>query len=60
MVHDSDAPEMQPSDSYLFVTQLNDPELSWVEDSPQFEVIPLSKNERKKEKRKRQKEREKG
>jgi hypothetical protein len=30
MVHDSDASEMRPSDLYLFVTQLDDPEqLSW-------------------------------
>ena len=60
MVHDSDASEVRPRDSYLFVTQLDDPEQPWVEEPPQFEVIPLSKNERKKEKRKRQKEREKG
>jgi hypothetical protein len=27
MVHNSDASEMQSSDSYLFITQLDDPEL---------------------------------
>jgi hypothetical protein len=60
MVHDSDTSEVRPRDLYLFVTQLDDPEQPWVKEPPQFEVIPLSKNEKKKEKRRRQKEREKG
>jgi hypothetical protein len=60
MVHDSDATEVRPRDSYLFVTQLDDPEQPWVEEPPQFEVIPLSKNEKRKERKKRQKEQEKG
>jgi hypothetical protein len=44
----------------LFVTQLDDPEQPWVEEPPQFEVIPLSKNEKRKERKKRQKDQEKG
>jgi hypothetical protein len=58
MVHDYDASEVRPRDLYLFVTQLDDPEQ--VEEQPQFEVIPLSKNEKRKERNKRQKEQEKG
>jgi hypothetical protein len=60
MVDDSDASEVRPRDSHLFVTQLDDPEQPWVEEPPQFEVIPLSKNEKRKERKKRQKEQEKG
>jgi hypothetical protein len=41
MVHDSDASEVRPRDSNLFVTQLDDPEQPWVEEPPQFEVNPL-------------------
>jgi hypothetical protein len=59
MVHDSDASEVRPRDSYMFVTQPDDPEQPWVEEPPQFEVILLSKNEKRKEKKKRQKEQEK-
>jgi hypothetical protein len=46
MVHDSDASEVRLRDSYLFVTQLDDPEQPWVEEPPQFEVILLSKRRR--------------
>jgi hypothetical protein len=60
MVHDSDASEVRPRDSCLFVTQLHDSEQPWAEEPPQFEVIPLSKNEKRKERKKRQKEQEKG
>jgi hypothetical protein len=60
MVHDSNAFEVRPRDSYLFVTQLHDPEQPWVEEPPQFEVIPLSKNEKRKERKKRQEKQEKG
>jgi hypothetical protein len=60
MVHDSDASEVRPRDLYLFVTQLDDPKQPWVEELPEFEVIPLSKNEKRKERKKRQKEQEKG
>jgi hypothetical protein len=60
MVHDSDASEVRPRDSYLFVTQLDDPEQPWVEEPPQFEAIPLSKNEKRKERKKQQKKQEKG
>jgi hypothetical protein len=60
MVHDSDASEVRPRDSYLLVTELDDPEQPWVEEPPQIEVIPLSKNEKRKERKKQQKEQEKG
>jgi hypothetical protein len=60
IVHDSDASEVQSRDSYLFVTQLDDPEQPWVEEPPQIEVIPLLKTEKRKERKKQQKEQEKG
>jgi hypothetical protein len=60
MVHDSDVSEVRPRNLYLFVTQLDNPEQPWVEEPPQFEVIPLSKNEKRKERKKRQKGQEKG
>jgi hypothetical protein len=60
MVHDSGTSEMRPRDLYSFVTQLDDPEQPWVDEPPEIEVIPLSKNEKKKERRRRQKEPEKG
>jgi hypothetical protein len=46
MVHDSDTSEVRLRDSYLFITQLDDPEQPWVEEPPQFEGIPLSKTRR--------------
>jgi hypothetical protein len=60
MIHDSGTPDMRSSDSYMFITQLDDPDQPWVEEPPQFEVIPMSKNEKRKERMKRKKEREKG
>jgi hypothetical protein len=59
MVRDSDTSEVRPKDSSLFITQLDKPEQPWVKEPPQFEVIPLSKNEKRKERKKRQKEQEK-
>ena len=51
------ASDVRPGDLYLFVTQLDDPDQPWVEEPPQFEVIPLSKNEKKRSRGgKRQKE----
>jgi hypothetical protein len=60
MIHDSGTPDMRSSDSYLFITQLDVFDQPWVEEPPEFKVIPMSKNEKKKERKRRQKEREKG
>jgi hypothetical protein len=60
MIHDSGTPDVRFSDSYLFISQLDDPDQPWVEEPPKFEVIPMSKNEKRKERKRRQKEREKG
>jgi hypothetical protein len=60
MIHDSGTLDMRSSDSYLIITQLDVPDQPWAEEPLEFEVIPMSKNEKRKERKRQQKEREKG